>query len=69
MAKGLGNVEEYLVDYRARSAIIVLTHRDRLRDRPLEAGATGEANPFAKVPTPAERFIELPDRWVTAITV
>ena len=31
-----------------------LTHSDRLRDWPLEAGATIEANPFEKVPTPAK---------------
>ena len=31
-----------------------LTHSDRLRDWPLDAGATIEANPFEKVPTPAK---------------
>jgi hypothetical protein len=29
------------------------THSDRLRDWPLDAGATSEANPFEKVPIPA----------------
>lgn len=31
-------------------------HRDRLRDGPLDAGATFEPNQFEKVPTPAEKL-------------
>jgi len=33
-----------------------LTHSDRLRDWPLDAGATSEANPFEKVPIPAKTY-------------
>ena len=42
-----------------------LTHSDRLRDWPLDAGATIEANPFGKVPTPAKTrlcFREMSDQ-------
>ena len=42
-----------------------LTHSDRLRDWPLDAGATIEANPFEKVPTPAKTrtcFREMSDQ-------
>jgi hypothetical protein len=31
-----------------------LTHSDRLRDWPFDAGATSEANPFEMVPSPAK---------------
>jgi hypothetical protein len=31
-----------------------LTHSDRLRDWPFDAGATSEANPFEMVPIPAK---------------
>jgi hypothetical protein len=31
-----------------------LTHSDRLRDWPFDAGATSEANHFEKVPIPAK---------------
>jgi hypothetical protein len=35
--------------------IVGFTHRDRLRDRPFEAGATCRIKP-ATVPTPAGRY-------------
>ena len=34
------------------------SHRDRLRGRPLEAGATFRANPPEKVPNPADSRLE-----------
>ena len=43
-------------------------HSDRLRDWPLDAGATIEANPFEKVPTPAKTrlcFREMSDQAAT----
>ena len=44
------------------------THSDRLRDWPLDAGATIGANPFEKVPTPAKTrwcFREMSDQAAT----
>ena len=40
-------------------------HRDRLRVRPFEAGATVEANHFEKVPTPAEVAVSRPPRQMS----